>query len=109
MKIGKAIAQIRNEHGFTLDDLADLCEISKASLSRIEAEKQWPSRETLDRIARELDVYAYQLFAIAEGVTVPIPHETKKDLRIREALATMEPECRYLVESLAEKLAQPKK
>lgn len=109
MKIGKAIAQIRNERDLTLDDLADMCDISKASLSRIEAEKQWPTRETLGRIAHELGVCAYQLFAIAEGKTIPVPHETPKDLQLRQALEAMEPESRYLVESIAEKLAKTKK
>lgn len=107
MKLGEAIAQVRNQVGLTQDELADACGISKPSISRIEAEKQWPSRESLERIAQELDVCVYQLFAIAEGVTLPMANETAETIELRHAMQVMEPEARYLISRLADLL--PKK
>lgn len=109
MEIGKAIAQVRKQHGLSQDELADLCEVSKPTISRIEADKQWPARETLDRIARELDVYLYQLFAIAEDVSLPLAYESEADRKFRGVMEGLDEQTRYLVEAVAAKLGDPKK
>lgn len=109
MRLGEAIAQIRNQRGLSQDELADLCEVSKPSISRIEAEKQWPSRELLEHIAAALELYVYQLFVIAEDVTLPVPYESETERGFRCVMQSLDPQARYLVEAMAAKLAEPKK
>nr|MBL8412741.1 helix-turn-helix transcriptional regulator [Dechloromonas sp.] len=108
MKLGEAIARIRIDRGLSQDELADLCETSKTSVSRIEADKQWPSRELLDRLARELDVYVYQLFVIAEGVDIPVVYESENDRAFRIAMQALDAQDRYMVEAMATRLAAKK-
>lgn len=109
MEIGKAIALIRKQRGLSQDELADLCEVSKPTISRIEADKQWPTRENLDRIARELGVHLYQLFAMAEGVSLPVAYESEADRKFRGVMEGLDEQARYLLEAMAAKMGEAKK
>ena len=108
MNLGEAIKQIRKERGLSLDDLADLCGISTPSISRIETGKQWPSQAVLESIAKELDVYIYQLFVIAEGVSLPRPCESESERAFRGVMQGLDAQDRYMVEAMAARLAAKK-
>lgn len=54
--IGKNIARLRKEKGYTLTDLAEKANISKSNLSNIEREiNQNPSIKVLEKLAEVLD------------------------------------------------------
>ena len=100
MKLGAAIKAIREDKRLTLDDLADMTGSTKANLSRIEA-GQWPRPELLEALAAALKVKIYQLFARAEGVTLPTSDETSSESKVLAAYRLMEPETRYHLEAVA--------
>lgn len=100
MKLGAAIKAIREDKDLTLDDLADMTGSTKANLSRIEA-GQWPRPELLEALAAALNVKIYQLFARAEGVTLPTSDETPAESKVLGAYRLMEPETRYHLEAVA--------
>lgn len=104
MKLGAAIKAIREDRGFTLDELADLTGTTKPNLSRIEA-GQWPRPELLEAIAKELDVYIYQLFARAEGITLPTSDATGGETKVIGAYRVMAPQAKYHLEAVAQALA----
>lgn len=54
--LGKAIRARRRAAGLTLEDVAELVEVSAGQLSRIETGKSQPSYDTLVRLQRELDL-----------------------------------------------------
>ncbi|NRD76341.1 helix-turn-helix transcriptional regulator [Bacillus sp. BRMEA1] len=55
--IGKMIAEIRKQRGYTLSELAELSHISKSYLSNIERNlNKNPSIEIIKRIAKVLDI-----------------------------------------------------
>jgi len=81
MNYGEAIKGIRKEIGLSQKRLAELCGISATHLSRIEKEKQKPSRELLETIGKKLNVPLYYI-NLEAGEEVP---SDKKD-----ALAVLE-------------------
>lgn len=103
MKLGCAIKAIRKDRGLLLDELADMTGTTSANLSRIEA-GQWPRPELLEALADALNVKIYQLFARAEGVTLPTSDETSSERKVLTAYRLMEPEARYHLEAVADAL-----
>nr|WP_275939250.1 helix-turn-helix transcriptional regulator [Polyangium spumosum] len=59
MKVGARIRELRKEHGKSLQDLADASAISKGHLSSIEQGLAAITIETVERIARALDIPPY--------------------------------------------------
>lgn len=91
MKLGEAVKAMRDEAELTDDQLADKAGTSKASISRIENNKQTPSLDMLERIAAALDVKVYQIFARAEGITLPIAKAAPVERDLIREFRAMEP------------------
>jgi transcriptional regulator with XRE-family HTH domain len=56
MDIGERIRKIRMQQGRTIQEIADVCQCSKALLSKIENNKVVPAVATLSKIAKALGV-----------------------------------------------------
>lgn len=54
MNIGQKIKEIRESQNISMNNLAQICEVSQANLSRIESGQQQPAFDTLERIITAL-------------------------------------------------------
>jgi transcriptional regulator with XRE-family HTH domain len=81
--LGPRLHALRNEHDWTLDDLAARTQVSTAYLSRIESGERHPSLAVLLTLARAYGVPLAQLFAeepradpcvVVRGGTAPLQH-----------------------------------
>lgn len=54
VRIGARIRELRNEKNILQQDFADMCEISRSNLSKIESGKYGTSIDILARIAKNL-------------------------------------------------------
>ena len=68
--LGKNIARIRKEKGFSLDELSKKCGVSKGMLSQIEQEKVNPTVAVVWKIAYGLDVPFNDLIAVEEEAPI---------------------------------------
>lgn len=109
MDIGTAVKTLRKQAGISQDTLADLAGTTKPSISRIETGEQVPSMDMLERIAAALGVRIYQIMAAAEGVTLPVAHASKEEMKMLNAYRVMEPEAQYHLTAVADALVRPKK
>lgn len=111
MKIGRVIAKLRIERGWSLDQLANRVGITKSSLSRMENDGQWPRPETLDALALAFEVKVYQLFAMAVDEPLPTkpPAYSPEEREILGAYRAMEPDARKQYRELARILADRNK
>lgn len=71
MELGKIIKKLREERGWSQDDLAFRTGTSAANLSRIENGKHGAGEALLEALAKEFELRIYQLVALAEGFEVP--------------------------------------
>jgi DNA-binding XRE family transcriptional regulator len=55
-RLGNRVKQLREEKGYSIKELAERAEMMRPNLSRLEHGRQEPSLETLERIARALNV-----------------------------------------------------
>ncbi len=62
MDIGSTIKKIRNQRGLKQNDLAAMCEMTQAYLSKIESNHKEPTLSVLRKIAYELNVPLPVLF-----------------------------------------------
>lgn len=60
--LGKRIKEIRKSRGLTQEKLAELVGIEPPNLSFIETGRFYPSPDTLQKIAKSLDVKIYELY-----------------------------------------------
>ena len=60
--LGNKIREYRKKKKFTQEQLAEMVGIGTANISYIETGKFAPSMETLDKLAKALDVYPYELY-----------------------------------------------
>lgn len=61
--VARRLRQERTAAGLSQEDLARLAEVTSMTVSRIERGIHWPSRATLESLARALGVPASQLLA----------------------------------------------
>lgn len=59
--LGKRIANLRKENGFTQNELADLVDIERSNLARVEAGNTNPTYLTLLKISKALNVTLSEL------------------------------------------------
>ena len=59
--LGKIIRELRHEHGFTQEKLAELAEIDRTYIYRLESGKRLPSLEVVFRIAKAFNITPGQL------------------------------------------------
>lgn len=87
MHIGQAIRAARLEKDLTQSALAQRSGISNAYLSQIEAGKQEPSLDTLEKICQALDVPAYVLlFKAVEETEIKDPDKKRFVREIKNAM-----------------------
>ena len=60
--LGKRIQEIRKQNKLTQEKLAEIVCIDPKSISQIEVGNNYPSAETLETIAKALNVNIYELF-----------------------------------------------
>lgn len=71
MSFGQVIKKLREERGWSQEELAHRVGISTANISRIETGKHGASETLKVLLAREFGYKVYQLIALAEGVRSP--------------------------------------
>lgn len=62
--LGKKIASLRIEKGFTQNELADLVDIERSNLARLEAGNTNPTFLTLLKISKALSISVSELVAV---------------------------------------------
>ena len=62
--LGLRIRELRKKNNFTQEQLAEKIGIEIPSLSNIENGKNYPNSETIEKIARGLDVQVFELFMV---------------------------------------------
>lgn len=68
MKLGAVVRHLREQRGWSQDELAFRTHTSAANISRIETGKHWPGTGLLKYLADALELKVYQLIALAEGI-----------------------------------------
>lgn len=122
MLIGERIRALREAKDLSQGDIEERCGLLRVYISRVENGHTIPSVETLERLARALDVPLYQLFY--EGKERPkLPHlpkrkaadeitrgESRKEIHFwqkpRGLLARMKKPDRELLFHMAQKMAR---
>lgn len=61
-RLGLRIKELRIAQNLKQCDMADLLDMERSNLTRIESGKQRPSDENLEKIAKILDIELYELF-----------------------------------------------
>jgi transcriptional regulator with XRE-family HTH domain len=64
---GAAVRTLRQERGWTQEDLADAAHLQPTYVSDLERGRRSPGMATQQRIARALGVKVWQVFRLAEG------------------------------------------
>ena len=67
--LGENLKKLRKEKDLTQSELARLCGLSLSFLQNIECGKKWASSETIEVIARQLQVHPSDLFVDQDRVT----------------------------------------
>ncbi len=75
MELGKRIAEIRKEHGLTQEGLAEICSVTRQTISNWENGKSYPDLETLVLISDSFDV---SLDALLKGDMKMVSEITKE-------------------------------
>lgn len=88
--LGKRIAQLRQDRGWTQKELADKAEITQNHVSRIEKDRMKPRRATMKGLAEAFGIRVEDLEALAE---VP-------DSNIEERLAKDDPDLAALISQI---------
>jgi transcriptional regulator with XRE-family HTH domain len=60
--LGKNIQKLRKERKMTQDELAEIVGIDPKNISKIETGKNYPTSETIELIAKALNIEIYELF-----------------------------------------------
>jgi transcriptional regulator with XRE-family HTH domain len=95
MLIGDRIRAIREAKKLSQGDIEKRCGLLRAYISRVEHGHTVPSVETLEKLARALEVPLYQLFY--EGEEPPkLPHLPKRKTTEEIAFGSSKKEARFL-------------
>lgn len=110
MDLGKTIRRLRQGRGWAIEDLAayldDIKGGDRASISKIETGQRWPRPEMLQGLARAFDLEVHQLFALAEGLTLPTDDTTPEEREWLRALKAAPADTRPHLIALAQALAK---
>jgi transcriptional regulator with XRE-family HTH domain len=66
-RLGAAVRQLRQERGWTQDQLAEAADLHMTYISDLERGARSPGLAIQQRLAGALDVKLWQLFKLAEG------------------------------------------
>ena len=91
MELGKKIAEIRKENGLTQEDLAELCSVTRQTISNWENGKSYPDLETLVLISDRFEVSLDAMLKGDSRMVSEISQEQKRGkhfaLKIAAAIA----------------------
>jgi len=84
MNIGERLLELRTAKNLSQGDIEKRAGLLRCYLSRVENGHTVPSLETLQRLAKALEVEVYQLFFEGEGKPEPVPVGAREALDRRE-------------------------
>lgn len=109
MKLGSKIKRLRIAKGYTQEELADRCDLSRSFISQLESDKVSPSVETLERVLRVLGTDLKHFFSdepkkiifkknervpvynLPKGVKIEILMDSVEDKEIDAKIVELEP------------------
>jgi transcriptional regulator with XRE-family HTH domain len=109
MKLGSKLKRLRLTRGYTQEELADRCDLSRSFISQLESDKVSPSVETLERILRVLGTDLKHFFSdeqkkiifkkdervpvydLPKGVTMEILMDAVEDKELDAKIVELEP------------------
>lgn len=113
MWIGERIRGLRESKGLSQGDIEQRTGLLRSYISRVENGYTVPALETLEKLARALEVPLYQLFVPVNGQEQekePFPNADRKErrylLRLIRLLQRMKPSDRNLLLDLARQMAR---
>ncbi|MCQ2567842.1 MAG: helix-turn-helix domain-containing protein [Mogibacterium sp.] len=86
MELGKRIAEIRKEHNLTQEGLAEICSVTRQTISNWENGKSYPDLETLVLIS---DTFGVSLDAMLKGDRKMVSEITKEQKQGRNSTIKM--------------------
>ena len=72
MSLGKAIHALREQKGWSQEELGFRVSTSATNISRIENDRYRPGPEVLQDLAREFGIKVHELYALAEGEPIAL-------------------------------------
>ena len=111
MDIGKRLRELRVAKGFSQGDIEHRTGLLRCYLSRVENGHTVPSLETLERMAKALEIETYQLILESDKEPEAIPVKSKaaqgtREHRLTEAFRKLNQKDQELVLALSRKLAK---
>uniref|UniRef100_A0A7V4NHT7 Cupin domain-containing protein n=1 Tax=Fervidobacterium pennivorans TaxID=93466 RepID=A0A7V4NHT7_FERPE len=109
MKLGSKLKRLRLARGYTQEELADRCDLSRSFISQLESDKVSPSVETLERILRVLGTDLKHFFSdeqkkiifkkgervpvydLPKGVNIEILMDAVEDKELDAKIVELEP------------------
>ncbi len=109
MKLGSKLKRLRLARGYTQEELADRCDLSRSFISQLESDKVSPSVETLERILRVLGTDLKHFFSdeqkkiifkkdervpvydLPKGVSIEILMDAVEDKELDAKIVELEP------------------
>ncbi len=67
LQIGKAVRRLRAAAGYTQEGFADACKLHRTYIGAIERGEKNLTTDTIERIAKTLEISAFDLFREAES------------------------------------------
>jgi transcriptional regulator with XRE-family HTH domain len=101
-RIANRVRALRDEHGLSLDALAERSGVSRSNISLIERGQSSPTAQVLDRLASALGVALASLFDECEPVAVPSPLS-----RAADQAEWTDPQSGYIRRNLSPAAASP--
>lgn len=111
MDIGRRLREIRVAQGLSQGDIEKRSGLLRCYLSRVENGHTVPSLETLDRMAKALEVKTYQLILEGDKEPEALPIASRaapdtREYRLVEAFKKLNQRDQELVLALSQKLAK---
>ncbi len=72
MNLGMTIRILREQQGWSQEELGWRVQTTGANISRIENNKHRPGPEVMQDLAREFGIKVHELYALAEGEPLPL-------------------------------------
>lgn len=69
IRLGQRIKYLRKAKNITQERLAELVNMDITSLSKIETGRNYPQPDTIEKIAKALDIEIFKLFTFSENIS----------------------------------------